>query len=71
MSYFLIFLGFCVVLINKSFGENLTFDSQKCEVYRELRKLELTSSDVNTCKKIKKLELKRKIKKKSFLQYFV
>lgn len=71
MSYFLILLVFCVVFVNSSFSENLTFNSQKCEVYRELRKLELTASDVNSCKKIKTKFIGKIILKKTSLQYFV
>lgn len=62
MSVFILLLGLCVVFINNSLCDDLTFNSKKCEVYRELRKLELTNSDVNTCKKIQIFVFKKKIK---------
>lgn len=52
-SLYLLVVGLCVVFIKSSLcDDDLTYNSLKCEIYRELRKLELTNSDVNTCKKI-------------------
>lgn len=50
MNYFFLFVGFCIFFIKNSLCEDLKFDSQKCSLYRELRNLELTKSDINTRK---------------------
>lgn len=61
MNYHFLFVGFCIFFIKNSLAEDLKFDSQKCSLYRELRNLELTKSDINTRKTLSKIKNNQKI----------